>query len=491
MCATIATVQELFTEHWPSSAAQWMPQGRVPVAGEIVRNPEYAEVLVRLVQAGESSGADSREDRIEATRAAWRTGFVAEAIVEFAATPHRHSSGTDHAGVISREDFSAFSAGYEPAATVEFRGHTIAKTGAWGQGPALLQTLAILDGYDDAVLDPSTARGIHTVLEAQKLALADREAYYGDADVPLETLLSPEYAAARRELISEQASHEFRPGQVEGRTPFIPPLRTQYMPPALRGQDAPAPGVGEPTVSRTGETRGDTCHLDVVDRWGNIISATPSGGWLQSSPTVPGLGFCLGTRLQMTWLEPDAPTTLTPGRRPRTTLTPTLVLKDGRAVAALGSPAVTSRTSGSCCTCCARSWAGMSPSRRSTHRPATPPRCRARSGRAPGPRAALWWSHAWARRSWPNWSGVVTWWNAPETGRWADSPWSSRIRPPGSSVPRRTPAAARATPPDGERVSPRNVWSEMQGSSAPNPLFRTTRGGGGLKTSVSGWRRRR
>ncbi|WP_336704134.1 gamma-glutamyltransferase family protein [Micrococcus terreus] len=338
VCATIATVQELFTEHWPSSAAQWMPQGRVPVAGEVVRNPEYAEVLARLVRAGASSGADSREDRIEAARSAWRTGFVAEAIVEFAATPHRHSSGTDHAGVISRADVAAFSAGYEPAATLEFRGHTIAKTGAWGQGPALLQTLAILDGYDDADLDPSTARGIHTVLEAQKLALADREAYYGDADVPMETLLSREYAAARRELIGEQASHEFRPGLVEGHAPFVPPLRTQYTPPALLGQDSSVSGVGEPTVSRTGETRGDTCHIDVVDRWGNIISATPSGGWLQSSPTVPGLGFCLGTRLQMTWLELGAPTTLTPGRRPRTTLTPTLVLKDGRAVAALGSP---------------------------------------------------------------------------------------------------------------------------------------------------------
>lgn len=338
VCATITAVQELFTEHWPTSAAQWMPEGRPPRPGEIIRNPDYASVLERLMAAGGEAGASTREERIEAARAAWRTGFVAQQLVEFAAVPHRHSSGTDHAGVIALEDFARFQAGYEPALTLEFRGHTIAKTGAWGQGPALLQTLAILDGYDDADLDPSTADGIHTILEAQKLALADREAYYGDTDVPVQTLLSREYAEERRTLIGPSASHEFRPGHVDGHTPFIPPLRTDYRPPALTDQHAPVAGVGEPTVSRTGEVRGDTCHIDVVDRWGNVISATPSGGWLQSSPTVPGLGFCLGTRLQMTWLEPGAPTTLTPGRRPRTTLTPTLVLRDGQAVAALGSP---------------------------------------------------------------------------------------------------------------------------------------------------------
>ena len=232
-------------------------------------------------------------------------------------------------------DMAGFRASYEDAATFEFRGHTIAKTGPWGQGPALLQTLAILAGFDDDHLDPSTELGAHTILEAQKLALADREAYYGDADVPLDYLLSEEYAASRRALITEDASHEFRPGSVPGREPYVPTLRTDYVPAAA--------GVGEPTlaeagVAANGETRGDTCHIDVVDRWGNMVSATPSGGWLQSSPAIPELGFCLGTRLQMTWLEPGTPSTLTPGKRPRTTLTPTLVLRDGVAVSALGSP---------------------------------------------------------------------------------------------------------------------------------------------------------
>lgn len=341
--ATIATVAELFREHWPTSAALWMPAGRIPAEGELIRNPAYARTLERLSEAGHASSPDgSREARIEAARREWREGFVARAMVDSVQAAHRHASGTDHAGVLALTDLAGFEAGYEAAATVEFRGHTIAKTGPWGQGPALLQTLAILDGFEDRFLDPSTELGAHTILEAQKLALADREAYYGDTDVPLAYLLSEEYCAGRRALITDQASHEFRPGEVPGREPYTPPLRTEYTPPALArkgaGADSQGLGVGEPTVAPSGETRGDTCHIDVVDRWGNMVSATPSGGWLQSSPAIPELGFCLGTRLQMTWLEPGTPSTLTPGKRPRTTLTPTLVLRDGRAVTALGSP---------------------------------------------------------------------------------------------------------------------------------------------------------
>ncbi|WP_457972423.1 gamma-glutamyltransferase family protein [Arthrobacter sp. D1-17] len=347
--ATISAVSELFREHWPTSAELWMPEGRIPVEGELIRNPAHARTLQRLVQAGAGIGeaagtaaAHTREARIDAARREWSEGFVASAVARAVQTPHRHSSGTDHRGVLTMADMAGFRAGYEVAVTLEFRGHTVAKTGPWGQGPALLQTLAILDGFDDEHLDPSTELGAHTILEAQKLALADREAYYGDVDVPLEHLLSADYAAERRQLINESASHEFRPGRVPGREPYMPVLRTEYVPPALadgaRGPGAGSAGVGEPTVERTGETRGDTCHLDVVDRWGNMVSATPSGGWLQSSPAIPELGFCLGTRLQMTWLEAGIPSTLTPGKRPRTTLTPTLVLRDGASISALGSP---------------------------------------------------------------------------------------------------------------------------------------------------------
>jgi gamma-glutamyltranspeptidase/glutathione hydrolase len=360
VCGTIAAVAGLFAEHWPTSAAQWMPDGRIPTAGDLITNEAYARTLESLVAAGtrnESSSGGSREARIEAAREEWRSGFVAQAVAEFARMPHRHSSGTDHAGVITADDFAAFEATFEPAVTASFRGHTIAKTRAWGQGPALLQMLAILDGFDDERLDPGSAIGAHTILEAEKLALADRDAYYGDghdrgdvdggdhgdSGVPLHYLLSEDYAAERRTLITDRASLGFRPGRVPGRRPFLPPLRTSYRPPTTSRQRGPSSGgasagTGEPTVAANGDTRGDTCHIDVVDRWGNMISATPSGGWLQSSPTVPELGFCLGTRLQMTWLEPGSPSTLTPGKRPRTTLTPTLILANGRAISALGSP---------------------------------------------------------------------------------------------------------------------------------------------------------
>ncbi len=331
---TIASVADLFREHWPSSAALWMPQGRVPRAGDVVTNPAWARTLQRLVDAGKDAG--SRVERIEAFRREWREGFVAREAVEFLRTPHRHSSGTDHAAVLETSDWAAFSAGYEPATTIEFRGTTVAKTGPFGQGPVLLQALRILDGFDDADLDPSTVRGAHTVLEALKLALADRDAWYGSAADPdvLAELLSEEYAATRRALITDRASHEFRPGSPGGRTPHVPPLRTDA--PSAVGVGEPT--VGEPTVESTGTTRGDTCHVDVVDRWGNVVSATPSGGWLQSSPTVPELGFCLGSRLQMTWLDEDSPSALRPGERPRTTLTPTLLLRGGVPVEAVGTP---------------------------------------------------------------------------------------------------------------------------------------------------------
>ncbi|MFM9918014.1 gamma-glutamyltransferase family protein [Lacisediminihabitans sp. H27-G8] len=330
--STIAAVSELFESHWPSSAALWMPDGRLPGKDELFTNRAYADTLDRLVAAG--SDADSREARIDAARRAWSSGFVASAAARFAREPHRHSSGTDHAGVIDEQDFADFRASYEPATTLEFRGVTVAKSGAWGQGPALLQSLAILDGFDGAQLDPSTAVGAHTIIEAQKLSLADREAYYGDVEVPLTHLLSAEYAAQRRALIAEGASREFRPGVVPGVTAYRPPLRSAVERVEITG----FAGSGEPTVSPAGVTAGDTCHIDVVDRWGNMISVTPSGGWLQSSPTIPELGFCLGSRLQMMWLDPAAPSALVPGRRPRTTLTPTMLFRDGHPIAALGTP---------------------------------------------------------------------------------------------------------------------------------------------------------
>jgi gamma-glutamyltranspeptidase/glutathione hydrolase len=327
--ATIERVADLFATHWPTSAALWMPEGRVPEPGDLVRNPAYADVLERLAAAAAGAGGD-RAARVDAARDEWATGIVAHAASGFLSVPHRHSSGTDHAGVIAPEDFAAFRAGFEAAVTAGFRGFTVAKAGAWTQGPALLEALRILEPLDDDHLDVATEIGAHTVAETLKLVLADRDAHFGDG-ADLAALLSSEYAAERRALLGEDASREWRPGAPDGRDPFRPPLRSGAM-------AEQAPGVGEPTVAKTGESRGDTCHIDVVDRWGNIVSVTPSGGWLQSSPTIPEIGFCLGTRLQMTWLDEAAPSALAPGSRPRTTLSPTLVLRDGAPVMALGTP---------------------------------------------------------------------------------------------------------------------------------------------------------
>ncbi len=336
--ATISRVADLFVEHWSSSADLWMPEGRVPAPGSIIHNPAYAAVLDSLIASGRGvrdDGPVGRAARIDAARTEWKTGTVAREAAAFLRTPHRHSDGADHAAFITEADFAAFGAGYEAPASINFRGHTVAKAGAWTQGPALLQALQILDGLPD--IDPSTEAGAHNIVEALKLAFADRDAYYGDRAFSdgdagsLDVLLSQEYAASRRALISDVASREWRPGALAGREPFRPPLR------AASGVPASA-GTGEPTIDRSGQTRGDTCHIDVVDRWGNMIAVTPSGGWLQSSPTIPALGFCLGTRLQMTWLDAASPAGLTPGARPRTTLTPTLVVRDGRAMMAFGTP---------------------------------------------------------------------------------------------------------------------------------------------------------
>jgi gamma-glutamyltranspeptidase / glutathione hydrolase len=319
--ATIERVEPLFREHWPTSAARWLP---VPRPWQSVTNPEHAATIERLVAEGETASG-SREAQYDAARRAWREGFVAEAIDSFSRRPFRDSSGADHPGVLTGADLAGWSASYESPVLHRFRDVEVAKTDLWGQGPVLLQSLAMLEGLP---ADPTTPEGIHAITEVLKLALADRDAWYGDGSpLTVAELLDPAYVEARRALVGDGASFELRPGAPGGRRPVLPAHVLSETSPAAGA------GLGEPTVQW-----GDTCHIDVVDRWGNIISATPSGGWLQSSPTVPQLGFCLGSRLQMTWLDEGLPATLTPGRRPRTTLSPTLVLREGRPVLACGTP---------------------------------------------------------------------------------------------------------------------------------------------------------
>ena len=329
---TVTAVQQLFETEWTSSAEVYLPGGRPPVPGALLHNPALAATWRRLLR--ESAGG-SREAEIDTARLIWREGFIARELAAFAALPALDTSGSRHSGTLAPADLAGFEAHYEPPATFTWRDWTIAKPGLWSQGPVFLQQLALLP--ED--LEYGTPEYLHTVVEGAKLAMADREAWYGDSTtVRPEELLAPEYSAQRRALVGETASHELRPGSVGGRTPVLSATATGRTETGAPHRSAHAVGAGEPTVATDGATRGDTCHLDVVDRWGNMVSATPSGGWLQSNPVIPALGFPLGTRLQMAWLEPGLPNSLVPGRRPRTTLSPSLALRDGQPVLAFGTP---------------------------------------------------------------------------------------------------------------------------------------------------------
>jgi gamma-glutamyltranspeptidase / glutathione hydrolase len=298
---TIERIEPLLRE-WPASAALYLP---APQPGTTFRNPQLAVTWTRLLD--EARGG-SREDEIERARRVFYDGFVAEEIDRFS---------RETGGLLTGDDMREWRATFEQPATFDYHGLTVCKTGPWGQGPVGLQQLALLSGFDVGRL--SEDEFVHVVTECAKLAFADRDATYGDSlPVPLETLLSAEYNDERRKLVTGEASSELRPGL--GR---LPSLHTP--------SDTLSLGVGEPT-------RGDTVHLDVADRFGNMFSATPSGGWLQSSPVIPALGWPLGTRAQMFWLEEGLASSLKPRTRPRTTLSPGLVLRGGEPWLAYGTP---------------------------------------------------------------------------------------------------------------------------------------------------------
>jgi len=371
---SIASVADLFREHWHSSAEVYLPGGGVPASGSLFANRALAATYQRVLTEAEAA-SDDRDAQIEAARQAWYDGFVAEEIAKFATTDVMDVTGERHRGLLTGHDLATWHARLETPTTYEYNGLTVAKTGPWGQGPVFLQQLALLSAYDLTALEPGTAEYIHLITEAAKLAFADREAWYGDpafTDVPLDDLLSAAYNDERRKLIGETASLELRPGRPAGREPGLPGFVTHsfgrpgfdFADGNRRGSGDPGidPATGEPlgraahaqsspggttprgmpdgeaSVSGMHPRRGDTCHLDVADRWGNVVTATPSGGWLQSSPVIPSLGFCLGTRAQMFTLTPGLPATIAPGKRPRTTLTPTLALRDGEPYLAFGTP---------------------------------------------------------------------------------------------------------------------------------------------------------
>jgi len=303
IAGAIRNVEQLFREEWTTSAELYLP------VGDTLRNPQLAQTYRRVLES------DDPDD-------AWYRGFVAEAMIEFQAREWMDSSGERHAGLLSADDLAEWRPRWEEPLSVDYHGLTVLKAGPWSQAPVFLQQLRLLEGFDLAAMGHASAAYVHTVTECAKLAFADREAWYGDpdfVDVPMDLLLSREYADERRALVVEEASSDLRPGGDDPRLPG--PVGAVEL----------APGVGEPT-------RGDTVHLDVVDRWGNMVAATPSGGWLWGAPVIPSLGFPLGTRAQMFWLEAGLPNSLEPRKRPRTTLSPTMVGRDGEPYLALGTP---------------------------------------------------------------------------------------------------------------------------------------------------------
>jgi gamma-glutamyltranspeptidase/glutathione hydrolase len=307
---SLAGIAEVFRTTWPSSAAVYLPGGRLPDVGERMRNPDLARTFRQLVAAEERARPRGRGDGIEAAIDAFYRGEIAETIAAHAAA---------EGGLLTREDLRDFQSAIEPTVSLDYRGFTVHKCGPWSQGPVFLQQLALLGGFDLGSLGHDSADYIHLVVESAKLAFADREQYYGDprfVDVPLAELLSERYAAARRSLIdSRRASLEQRPGDPRGGAALLE--------------------TGEVFAARSWG-RG-TVYVAVVDGARNMASFTPSGAWIPASPVIAGLGFPLGTRVQTFYLDPRHPNALLPGKRPRTTLTPTLVLRGGAPAMVFGT----------------------------------------------------------------------------------------------------------------------------------------------------------
>jgi gamma-glutamyltranspeptidase/glutathione hydrolase len=339
MASSILAAEEFFKREWTTSADVWLVNGHAPQANHLFRNPGIAATYKRILK--EAQTVSDRSEQCERARLAFYKGFVADAIdTAFRTQAVLDTSGRRNHGFLTADDMARWEPHYEDSASLDYEGFTVHKTGPWGQGPMFLQQLALLKGFDIASMDPLGPDFVHTVIECAKLAFADRDIFYGDpnfAHIPLDTLLSESYNAQRRTLIDPlQASMALRPGSPD---PAIDTDARLKLLVAMAGREQPGGfGQGEPTFAPLPEVRGDTVHLDVTDRWGNMVSATPSGGWLQAAPAIAALGFNITTRAQMFWLEEGLPSSLGPGRRPRTTLSPTLVTRDGKPYAAFGTP---------------------------------------------------------------------------------------------------------------------------------------------------------
>jgi gamma-glutamyltranspeptidase / glutathione hydrolase len=305
-----------FINKWPASRKVFLPNGRPPYVGEIFRQPELAHTLRSMVDAEKkalAAGA-SREKGIDAVRDYFYRGEIARKIDEFS---------KQNSGFLRYEDMAAFRLSPEAPASTTFHEYTVYKPGFWTQGPTMLEALNILEGFDLPAMRLNSAEYIHTLVEAMKLAYADRDTYYGDpkfVQIPAERLLSKEYGAERRQLITSQASQEFRPGQIGPH----PPQHPSHFEVAHRKID-------DALAAK------DTTCIDAVDKNGIAFSVTPSGAWMPSY-IAGDTGIPLTQRAQSFLLLPGNPNELAGGKRPRVTLSPTLVTRPDGTVIALSTP---------------------------------------------------------------------------------------------------------------------------------------------------------
>jgi gamma-glutamyltranspeptidase/glutathione hydrolase len=300
----IHSTRQIFSP-WPTSMAFFLPNGREPQPGELFREPDLARTLHELV-AVEKKAHGKRDKKLQAVRDYFYQGKLAHRIADFS----EHNGG-----LIRYDDLKGYHAEVDTPRTTTYRGFEVNKPGFWTQGPVMLEALNILEGFDLRAMGHNSPQYLHTVVEAVKLAFADRDRYYGDpkfSKIPEETLLSKEYAAERRKLIDpKKASMESRPGSI-------------------------GPAIPMPVTTATSGNSDTTC-VNVVDNNRDVFSATPSGAWLPSV-IVGDTGIPLGTRLQTLLTVPGHPNTLAAGKRPRVTLSPTIVLKDGKPLLALSTP---------------------------------------------------------------------------------------------------------------------------------------------------------
>jgi len=330
--------REKYLDRYPTTGDVYLPGGRPPEVGEVWRNPDWANVLKRLCQAEAAAATKGRVAGIEAARDVFYAGEIAEEIVAFVAShPVEDASGNAHTALLSCQDLAEWRASVEEPVSLSYGDLTIHKCPTWTQGPVFLQHLALLAEDDLRALGHNSAEYLHLLIESAKLAFADREAYYGDPrfdKVPLDVLLSPAYTEKRRALIGAEACPHFRPGDVGQGVPAYATFSVQEdnrRALQVAGRAVRDLGLGHSHV-------GDTTHLDAVDRQGNMVAATPSGGWLADSPVIPGLGFPLGSRGQMFYLNATRPNALAPRKRPRATLTPSLVTRQGKPFMVFGTP---------------------------------------------------------------------------------------------------------------------------------------------------------